>query len=134
MVNDDDTVEGARLDVWLDIACLFKTRSEAQKAARANKISVNGQSAKPNRRLRLTDEVEISRPFGRKQRVRVAGFAERHVPRTEARSLYEDLTPPPTKDEIEARRLERMYRAAVTPPRAPDKRQRRELRRIKGKD
>jgi ribosome-associated heat shock protein Hsp15 len=135
MVNDgdDDGPEGARLDVWLDIACLFRTRSEAQKAARSGKIAVNGQTAKPNRRLRLADDVEISRPFGRKQRVRVAGFADRHLPRAEARQLYDDLTPAPTPEEIEARRLERIYRAAVTPPRAPDKRQRRELRRMKGK-
>ena len=62
MVNDaDDGPAGARLDVWLDIACLFRTRSEAQKATRAGKVAVNRQSAKPNRRLRLGDEVEISR-------------------------------------------------------------------------
>jgi ribosome-associated heat shock protein Hsp15 len=134
MVNDDDVTEGARLDVWLDVACLFKTRSEAQKAGRAGKVSVNGQPAKPNRRLRVGDELEISRPFGRKQRVRLLGIADRHVARADARRLYEDLTPPPTPEEIEARRLERIYRAATTPLRAPDKRQRRELRRLKGKE
>ena len=133
MVNEDDGAEGTRLDIWLDVACLFRTRSEAQKAVRAGKISVNGQSAKPNRRLRPADEIEITRPFGRKQRVRVRAFAAHHVARAEARGLYEDLTPPPTPDEIEVRRLERMYRAAATPPRAPDKRQRRELRKMKGK-
>jgi ribosome-associated heat shock protein Hsp15 len=134
MVNDDDVTEGARLDVWLDIACLFKTRSEAQKAVRAGKVSVNGQSAKPNRRLRAGDELEISRPLGRKQRVRVQSFADRHVARADARRLYEDLTPPPTREELEARRLERLYRAATTPLRAPDKRQRRALRKLKGKE
>jgi ribosome-associated heat shock protein Hsp15 len=133
MVNGDDVTEGARLDVWLDLACLFKTRSEAQKAVRAGKVSVNGQSAKPNRRLRVGDQLEISRPFGRKQRVRVVNFAEHHIARADARRLYEDLTPAPTPEEIEARRLERIYRAATTPLRAPDKRQRRELRRLKGK-
>src|SRR4051794_37953492 len=133
MVNDDDAADGSRLDVWLDIACLFRTRSEAQKAVRGGKIEVNGQSAKPNRRLRAGDEIQISRPFGRKQKVRVAGFAERHVARADARGLYEDLTPPPTPEEIEARRLERMYRAATTPLRAPDKRERRALRKLKGK-
>ena len=122
-----------RLDVWLDVACLFKTRSEAQNAVRGGKVSANGQPAKPNRRLRIGDELEISRPFGRKQRVRVVKLAERHIARAEARLLYEDLTPPPTAEEIETRRLERMYRAATTPPRAPDKRQRRALRRLKGK-
>jgi len=123
-----------RLDVWLDIACLFKTRSEAQSACKNGKLSVNGQVAKPDRRLRVSDEIEIGRPFGRKQRVVVRAFAERHVSKAEARTLYEDLTPPPTPEEIETRRLERMYRAAATPPRAPDKRQRRALRRIKGRD
>src|SRR5258707_7768550 len=131
MVNDDEVTEGARLDVGLDVACLFKTRSEAQKAVRAGKVSVNGQSAKPNRRLRIGDELEIWRPLGRKQRVRLLGIADRHVARADARRLYEDLTPPPTPEEIEARRLERIYRAATTPLRAPDKRQRRELRRLK---
>jgi ribosome-associated heat shock protein Hsp15 len=133
MVNDDDVTEGVRLDVWLDVACLFRTRSEAQKAVRGGKVSVGGHSAKPNRRLRAGDELEISRPFARKQRVRVLRLAERHIPRADARLLYEDLTPPPSPEEVEARRLERIYRAATTPPRAPDKRQRRALRRLKGK-
>jgi ribosome-associated heat shock protein Hsp15 len=123
-----------RLDVWLDVACLFKTRSDAQSACRNGKLSVNGQVAKPDRRLRAGDEIDISRPFGRKQKVVVRGFAERHVAKAEARALYEDLTPPPTREEIETRRLERLYRAAAAPPRAPDKRQRRALRQLKGRE
>ena len=129
-----DQLRQLRLDVWLDVACLFKTRSDAQHACKNGKLSVNGQVAKPDRRLRAGDEIEIGRPFGRKQQVVVRGFADRHVSKVEARTLYEDLTPPPTPEEIETRRLERMYRAAATPPRAPDKRQRRALRRIKGRD
>jgi ribosome-associated heat shock protein Hsp15 len=123
-----------RLDVWLDVACVFRTRSEAQKACKAGKIDVNGQSAKPNRHLRVGDEIEISRPFGRKQRLVVRELAERHVAKADAKTLYEDLTPPPTPEEIEARRQERIYRAAVTPPKAPDKRERRALRRLRGRD
>jgi ribosome-associated heat shock protein Hsp15 len=124
----DDSV---RLDIWLDVACLFRTRSEAQKACRTGKVDVNGQTAKQNRLVRRGDELTIGRPFGRKQRLIVRGVAERHVAKADARQLYEDLTPKPTAEEIEARKLERMYRAAVTPPRAPDKRDRRTLRKIK---
>jgi ribosome-associated heat shock protein Hsp15 len=130
----EDEVDGVRLDVWLDVACLFRTRSEAQKASKGGKIDVNGQPAKPNRRVRAGDEIEISRPFGRKQRLKVRALADRHVSKAEARALYEDLTPPPTPEEIETRKLERMYRAAMSPPRAPDKRQRRALRQLKGRD
>jgi ribosome-associated heat shock protein Hsp15 len=125
---------GVRLDIWLDVACLFKTRSEAQKACHSGKIAVNRQPAKPNRRLQAGDQIEIGRPFGRKQLVKVVALADRHISKADARRLYEDLTPAPTADEIEARRLERMYRAAMTPPRAPDKRERRALRKLKGRD
>jgi ribosome-associated heat shock protein Hsp15 len=133
MINAAESGEDVRLDVWLDIACLFRTRSEAQKACRAGKVSANGQAAKPNRRLRIGDELEISRPPGRKQRVKVLGLADRHIAKAEARALYEDLTPPPTAEELEVRRIERLFRAA-RPLRSPDKRQRRELRKMKGRE
>jgi ribosome-associated heat shock protein Hsp15 len=126
-------VDALRLDVWLDVACLFRTRSDAQTACKTGRVLVNGQAAKPNRRLRAGDEIEIGRPFGRKQRVVVKGLADRHVAKADARKLYDDMTPPPTPEEVEARRLERIYRAAATPPRAPDKRQRRALRKMQGK-
>jgi ribosome-associated heat shock protein Hsp15 len=127
-------VNEVRLDIWLDVACLFKTRSEAQNACKTGKVSVNRQTAKPNRQLKVGDEIEIARPFARRQTIRVRGLAERHIAKGDARQLYEDLTPSPTPEEIEARRLERMYRAAVTPPRAPDKRERRALRKLQGRD
>jgi ribosome-associated heat shock protein Hsp15 len=123
-----------RLDVWLDIACLFKTRTEAQHACKTGRVEVNRQPAKPPRRIEIGDEIEIGRPLGRKQRVRILGIAERHVPKADARKLYEDLTPPPTPEEIEARRLARVFRASVMTPNSPDKRQRRALRKLRGKD
>lgn len=122
-----------RLDLWLDICCLFKTRSEAQKACKRGKVDVNGQAAKPHRELRIGDRIEITRPLGRRQQLVVRGFAEHHVPKAEARELYADLTPPPTPEEIEARRLARLVRPFTRPASAgaPDKRERRALRRLK---
>ena len=122
---------GVRLDQWLDVACLFKTRSEATKACRLNKVIVNGQAAKPHRDVRVGDELEIHRPLGRKQFVTVLGIADSHIPKAEARLLYEDRTPKPTPAEIEVRRLERIYRAAATPKTRPDRDMRRTLRRLK---
>ena len=132
--RDSPPLESVRLDIWLDIACLFKTRSEAQSACKLGKIEVNGQAAKPNRLVRVNDRLSIKRLFGRQQRVVVRGLAEKHVSKADARQLYEDQTPAPSPEEVEMRRLERMYRAAVTPVRAPDKRQRRALRRLKEPD
>jgi ribosome-associated heat shock protein Hsp15 len=122
-----------RLDQWLDVACLFKTRSEAQKACKGGKVDVNGQAAKPHREIRPGDEILISRPLGRRQRVMVVGVADRHIPKAQARDLYSDLTPQPAPEEVEARRMARLSRAFVRPPGAgaPDKRERRALRRLK---
>ena len=132
MVNDEP--EGVRLDVWLDVACLYRTRSEAQRACQAGKVEVNGQAAKPKRRLRIGDELKIKRPFGRQQRVAVRALADRHIAKADAKQLYEDLTAPPTAEEIELRRMERIFRAAMTAPGSPDKRQRRAIRKMKGRD
>ncbi|HEY7497010.1 MAG TPA: RNA-binding S4 domain-containing protein [Vicinamibacterales bacterium] len=121
-----------RLDLWLDIACLFKTRSDAQRACKGGKVDVNGQAAKPHRDLKVGDEIEITRPPGRRQKIVVLAFAERHIPKADARALYSDLTPPPTQEEIEARRLARLVRPFTRRTTgAPDKRERRELRRLK---
>ncbi len=126
---------GVRLDVWLDVACLCKTRAEAQKACNGGKVDVNGQPGKPHRLLRIGDELRITRTHNRRQVVVVRGVADRHVPKAEARALYEDRTPPPTPEELEQREIERAFRrsfGAPRPMRAPDKRERRALRKLKG--
>lgn len=124
-------LESARLDHWLDIACLFKTRSEAKRACEAGRVTVNGQSAKPNRLVRDADRIRIRRPFGRYQDVVVRLVIDRHVKKSEARAMYDDLTPRPTAEEVEMRRIERLSRAASRAAGMPDRNQRRELRRLK---
>jgi ribosome-associated heat shock protein Hsp15 len=119
-----------RLDVWLDVACLFKTRSEAKRACEGGKVEVNGEHAKPHRGVREGDEIKISRGFGRHQTVVVRAVMDAHVKKSDARTLYEDLTPKPTPQEIEIRRMERVYRAAAAAA-GTDKRKRREVRRAK---
>ena len=121
--------EAVRLDVWLDVACLFKTRSQATTACKAGKVEVNGQPGKPHRLVRAGDELRISRT-GKRQIVVVRGVAEHHLAKPQARELYEDRTPPPSPEEIELKRL--LRDAGIRPPaKAPDKRTRRHLRRMK---
>lgn len=128
-----EPITTVRIDIWLDVACLFRTRSEAQKACKAGKVSVNGQPSKPHREIKSGDEIEISRPLGRKQRVIVYAVADKHIARKDARALYEDVTPEPTPEEIEQRRIDRLARAFMRPQSAgsPDKRERRQLRKMK---
>jgi ribosome-associated heat shock protein Hsp15 len=105
--------DAVRLDIWLDVACLFKTRSEAQRACKIGRVSVNGTVAKPHRELRPGDEIIINRPAGRRQTVVVRLLADKHLAKAEARELYEDRTPPPSSEEIEMRRIERVFKAST---------------------
>jgi ribosome-associated heat shock protein Hsp15 len=122
-----------RLDVWLDVACLYKTRSEAQRACQGGKVEVNGHNAKAHRQLSVGDELRLSRPYGRKQTVTVVGLADRHLPKVEAKALYLDTTPPISEEERALHRLERLYRASMQRTHAPDKRERRQIRKLKGR-
>jgi len=120
-----------RLDVWLDVACLFKTRSEAKRACEGGKITINGQPAKPHRTVHDGDRIRVTRPYGRHQDVIVRLVIDQHVTKTQARALYDDVTPKPTAEEVEMRRLERSYRTAALAAGRPDRRRRREIRRLK---
>jgi ribosome-associated heat shock protein Hsp15 len=123
-------LESVRLDVWLDVSCLFKTRSEAKRACEGGKVEVNGERAKPHRAVREGDQIRIGRGFGRHQTVVVLGVIDEHVRKSDARTLYHDVTPKPTPEEIEMRRMERTYRAAAAAA-GTDKRRRREIRKHK---
>ena len=122
-----------RLDVFLDVSCLFKTRSEAQRAIKGGKIDVNGENAKPQKGIKVGDVLDITRPLGRRQRVIVQGLAENHIAKAEARKLYEDVTPPPSPAEQQMIDLMKL----AGPKRrhqslgSPDRDERRRLRREK---
>ena len=123
-----------RLDVWLDVACLFRTRSEAQKACNGGRVDVNGVAARPHRLVKPGDEIAITRRFTRRQQVIVRGLAERHIAKAEARGLYEDVTPPPSPEELELLRMEKLSRPFTRANAgAPNRNERRQLRRLKGR-
>jgi ribosome-associated heat shock protein Hsp15 len=120
-----------RLDVWLDVSCLFKTRSEAKRACETGKVDVNGEHAKPNRMLREGDQLRISRGHGHVQDVIVRILIDQHVKKSEARALYDDVTPKPTPEQVEMRRVDRAYQAAARAAGTPDRRKRRTLLQFK---
>ena len=124
-------MDSLRLDIWLDVACLFKTRSEAKRACEGGKVEVNGDHAKPNRAIREGDRIRISHGQGRVQEVIVRFLMDQHIKKSDARALYDDVSPKPTPDQIEIARMERAYRAAAQAAGTPDRRRRRELRRWK---
>jgi ribosome-associated heat shock protein Hsp15 len=82
-----------RLDKWLHVARVFKTRTQATHAVDLNRVRVNGQSAKPHRNLVPGDRIEVE--IGEWTRVLIVKeLRDKPVSKEEARTLFEDLSPP----------------------------------------
>jgi ribosome-associated heat shock protein Hsp15 len=124
------SLSSVRLDVWLDVACVYPTRSQAKAACEGGKVDVNGARAKPHREIREGDHISISKGDGARRELIVRGLAERSIPKAQARALYEDVTPAPAPEVLEARRLDRMLAPRGDAGR-PDKRDRRDRIRFK---
>ena len=120
-----------RVDVWLDVACLFRTRSEAQRAVKGGKVEINGGRAKPHREVRAGDEIRITRTHGVTQVVTIVAVAERHVPKADARTLYSGSDAAADAGGSSAQDAGSGAAAPAAP--TPNKRQRRQLQRLKGR-
>ncbi|HVN32629.1 MAG TPA: S4 domain-containing protein [Thermoanaerobaculaceae bacterium] len=128
-------VDEVRLDVWLDVACLAKTRSQAKELCDGGKVEVGGTRAKAHRMVRPGDHIYLSVTPGFRREVVIREVLESHVPRARARELYDDVTPPPSAEEVEMRRMER-FGPPPAPPRGsgrPEKRARRKMDRMRGR-
>ena len=95
-----------RLDKWLQVARMFKTRTQATHACDLSRVRVNGQTAKPHRHLAPGDRVELTQ--GDWDRVLIVQeLKDKPVPKAEAPPLYEDLSPPRPGSDPLARLLRR---------------------------
>jgi ribosome-associated heat shock protein Hsp15 len=123
-----------RLDKWLQVARMFKTRSQATRACTLNRVQVNDLPAKPHKSLAVGDRIEIERDGGWNQLVVVRRLADKPVRKAEAPELYEDLSGPrPQLTEVE----KLMKRPPVHRERGlgrPTKRERRQMERWRDED
>lgn len=115
-----------RLDKWLQVARVFKTRTQATHAVDLNRVRVNGQPAKPHRNLVPGDRIEVE--IGDWTRILIVKeLKDKPVPKAEAAALYEDQSPPrPESDPL--KRL--LRRAPVLRERGagrPTKKERRDM-------
>jgi ribosome-associated heat shock protein Hsp15 len=121
-----------RIDRWLFFARVTKSRSLGAKLATAGRVRINGEKTtqaadlvKPGDVLTITLERRILI-------YRVVSNGVRRGPAQEARTLYEDMTPPPE------RKAEAALRPAVPVREAgsgrPTKKQRRDTDRLRDGD
>ena len=128
---------GIRLDKWLQVARVFKTRSQATRACTLSRVKVNNQTAKAHRNLELEDKVEVQMNLqsGDWSRILlVKELRDKILPKKEASRIYEDISPPkPTLDPLERM----MRRAPVIRERGmgrPSKKERREMEKFRRGD
>lgn len=94
-----------RLDKWLWQARFFKTRTIASKFVSDGNVRITrgettARADKPSALIRPGETLVFSRN-DRLRIIRILACAERRGPASEAQTLYEDLSPPPAKTDVE---------------------------------
>ncbi len=120
--------ESVRLDKWLQVARMYKTRTQATHACELGRVRVNGQAAKAHRQLAPGDRIELMQ--GDWQRIlTVRELRDRPVAKAEAAALYEDSSGPrPAADPLR-RLLSRPPSLRPTGAGRPTKKDRRDIER-----
>ena len=121
-----------RIDKWLWAARFFKTRNSAANAVQGGKVHVNGQRVKPSRSIQVGDKLEITR--GQYQAVvEIEALSENRGPAKEARKLYKESLESIEKRELKIQQQKLLNAIVPQTKRKPDKRQRRQIRKVSGK-
>lgn len=124
--RSDSQAMQVRLDKWLQVARVFKTRSQATKACNLSRVRVNGQTVKPHRHLAIGDEVEIEiRDWTR--RLVVRELRDKPLPKAEVSRLFDDLSPPRPEPDPWARWMRQSPSRRATGLGRPTKKDRREI-------
>jgi ribosomal 50S subunit-recycling heat shock protein len=75
-----------RLDKFLKLSALFKTRSSAEKAIDTGNILLNDVKTKPAATVKTGDELTITTPL-KKSRYKVVNIFEKNVTKKEAKEM-----------------------------------------------
>jgi ribosome-associated heat shock protein Hsp15 len=125
--------EPMRVDRWLFFVRLFKSRSLASEAVTGGRVHVNGERVKPARVVRVGDQIAFNRgavPFD----CEVIALPVRRGPAPEAAACYRESAASVARRAQFAERMRTATAFAPRPDSRPDKHERRELRRIRGRD
>ena len=125
-------LERLRLDKWLWAARFFKTRALAVHAVKGGKVHVNQQRVKPARAIQIGDQLEITRSQIHFT-VDILGLNDKRRPAKEAQLLYLETDDSQKKREDEAE-LRRLANQSNRYDKRPDKKQRRQIHRLKRRE
>jgi len=88
-----------RIDKWLWMVRLFKTRTMASDACNAGKVKINNVNCKPSREIRVDDEIQVR--LGQLQKiVKVIDSPKNRIAAKLLPDYYLDLTPQEEYDRV----------------------------------
>lgn len=119
-----------RLDKWLWAARFYKTRSIAQEAIEGGKVRYEGQRPKAGKFVTIGATVEV-RKGSISFEVIIEQLSDKRGSASQAETLYHETERSLKKREEDAWRRRTMQAAHMPPARRPNKKQRRELQRMK---
>ena len=122
----------ARIDRWLFAVRLFKSRSIAADAVNGGKVHVNGARVRPSHGVRAGDVVTFTRGAVEFE-CQVIAVPERRGPSKQAVACYTETEASRQSREQHVQRMRIAAAMAPRPDDRPDKHQRRELRRLRGR-
>jgi ribosome-associated heat shock protein Hsp15 len=126
-MSDKPPLDRLRLDKWLWVARLYKTRALAAEEVDLGRVSVNGQPAKPGRDMKVGDTLTLRQgPVQRE--LRVLGLSAMRGPAPVAQALYaETAESMAAREAAAARRRMGVEPADTLSHGRPTKRDRRQL-------
>ena len=81
-------IQQQRVDKWLQIARIFKTRSQATKACDDRRVKVNGDVAKPSKMIKSGDELVVKKHAKKFITFTILKLALKSIPAKDAREMY----------------------------------------------
>jgi ribosome-associated heat shock protein Hsp15 len=122
-----------RIDRWLFGVRLFKSRSLAAQAVSGGRVHINGERVKPAHVVRPGDLVSFVRGAVSFE-CSVTAIPLRRGPASEAARCYDETAASRAAREEFAARMRVASVLTPRPDERPDKHERRELRRLRGRD
>lgn len=131
---EQNTEKRMRLDKWLKIARIFKTRSQASHACEQGKVKVNEQVAKAAKMIKIGDVIAVKTKW-KTRTFDVLDMSNKSIAAALAKLLYREHEPTP--EEVEEEELRAMFFRARKGQRykykgRPTKKNGRALRKLKG--
>ena len=133
MAESNPSAGAARIDRWLFGVRLFKSRTLAAEAVSGGKVHVNDARVRPSHSVRPGDLVSFSRGAVDFE-CEVTAIPERRGPAKEAALCYTESDSSRQRREQHVQRMRLATAMTPRPEERPDKHQRRELRRLRGRD